>query len=107
MDVFARMHTLGTTPEGQERGFELLLELLPWIRESTGFRGVLRLASPDRSKAITITLWADEGAMLESAEAAQGLGALAAEASGSKRLALEDFEVVYFEGELAPKDAST
>src|SRR5580765_3908227 len=106
MDVFARMHTLGTTPEGQEQGLELLLEILPWIRESTGFRGILRLASPDRSKTITITLWVDEEAMLESAEAARGLGALTAEASGSERLALEDFEVVFFEGNLEPKDTS-
>jgi hypothetical protein len=39
--------------------------------------------------------------MLESAEAARGLGSLAAEASGSKRLSLDDFEVTFFEGELA------
>ena len=86
-------------------GSRLLQEILPWLRESTGFRGIIRLASPDRSKSITITLWADEAAMLESAEAAQGLGALAAEASGSTRIALEDCEVTFFEGELTSKDA--
>ena len=101
------MHTLETTAEGHDLGLELLQEVLPWLRESTGFRGVLRLTSPDRSKTITITLWADEAAMLESADAARGLGALAAEATGSKRLALEDFEVVYFEGEVVPTDAPT
>ena len=78
-------------------GLELLREILPWLRESTGFRGVIRLAAPDRSKSMTITLWADEAAMLESAEAAKGLGTLAAEASGSKRIALDDFEVTFFE----------
>ena len=104
VDVFARVHTLETTPEGHDRGLELLQEILPWLRESTGFRGIIRLASPDRSKSITITLWADEAAMLESAEAAQGLGALAAEASGSTRIALEDFEVTFFEGELSSKE---
>jgi hypothetical protein len=103
--VFARVHTLETTPEGHDRGLELLQEILPWLRESTGFRGVIRLATPDRSKSITITLWADEAAMLESAEAAQGLGALAAEATGSKRIGLEDCEVTFFEGELASKEA--
>jgi hypothetical protein len=97
VDVFARVHTLETTPEGHDRGLELLREILPWLRESTGFRGVIRLAAPDRSKSMTITLWADEAAMLESAEAAQGLGTLAAEASGSKRIALDDFEVTFFE----------
>ncbi len=95
--MFARVHTLETTPEGHDRGLELLREILPWLRESTGFRGVIRLAAPDRSKSMTITLWADEAAMLESAEAAKGLGTLAAEASGSKRIALDDFEVTFFE----------
>jgi hypothetical protein len=33
--------------------------------------------------------------MLESAEAGRGLGELAAEASGSERLALEDYEVTF------------
>ena len=88
---------LETTPEGHDRGLDLLREILPWLRESTGFRGVIRLAAPDRSKSMTITLWADEAAMLESAEAAKGLGTLAAEASGSKRIALDDFEVTFFE----------
>ena len=95
--MFARVHTLETTPAGHDRGLELLREILPWLRESTGFRGVIRLAAPDRSKSMTITLWADEAAMLESAAAAQGLSALAAEASGSKRISLDDFEVTFFE----------
>jgi hypothetical protein len=99
--VFARVHTLETTPDGHDRGLELLREILPWLRDSTGFRGVIRLATPDRTKSMTITLWADEAAMLESAEAARGLGALAAEASGSKRVALDDYEVTFFEGQLA------
>jgi len=99
--VFARVHTLETTAEGDDRGLELLHELLPWLRESTGFRGVVRLSSRDRTRTMTITLWADEAAMLESAEAAKGLGTLAAEASGSKRISLEDFEVTFFEAELA------
>jgi heme-degrading monooxygenase HmoA len=102
--VFARVHTLETTPEGHDRGLELLREILPWLRDSTGFRGVIRLATPDRSKSMTITLWADEAAMLESTEAARGLGALAAEASGSKRIALDDCEVTFFEGELSSKE---
>ena len=95
--MFARVHTLETTPDVHDRGLELLREILPWLRESTGFRGVIRLAAPDRSKSMTITLWADEAAMLESAAAAQGLSALAAEASGSKRISLDDFEVTFFE----------
>src|SRR5512132_641300 len=101
------MHTLETTVEGHDRGLELVREILPWLRESTGFRALLRLSAPDRSKTIVITLWADEAAMLESAEAAHGLGALVLEAAGSKRIALEDYEVTLFDGELTSKDLPT
>jgi hypothetical protein len=89
------MHTLETTPDGHDRGIELLDEILPWLRDSTGYRGMVRLSTPDRSRTVVITLWVDEATMLESAEAGRGLGALAAEASGSKRLALEDYEVTF------------
>jgi hypothetical protein len=94
------MHTLETTAEGHDRGLELLREILPWLRESTGFRGLLRLSAPNRSKTVVITLWADEAALLDTAESGRGLGALAAEAAGSKRVALEDYEVTLFDGEL-------
>jgi hypothetical protein len=107
-NVFARMHTVETTVERHDRGLELLRrEILPWLRESTGFRGLLRLASPDRSKTIVITLWADEAAVLESAETGRGLGALAAEAAGSKRIALEDYEVTFLDAEFTRKDNPT
>jgi heme-degrading monooxygenase HmoA len=95
------MHTLETTVEGHDRGLEVLREILPWLRETTGFRGVLRLASPDRSKTVVITLWVDEAAMRESVDVGRNLGALAAEASGEKRVALEDFEVTFFEGDIS------
>jgi hypothetical protein len=94
------MHTVETTAEGHDRGLEILRhELLPWLRESTGFRGLLRLVTPDRSKMVVITLWADEKALEESAEMGRGLGALAVEASGSKRTALEDYEVTFLDAE--------
>jgi heme-degrading monooxygenase HmoA len=101
------MHTLETNVEGHKRGLEVLREILPWLQESTGFRGLLRLDSPDRSKTVVITLWADEAAMLKSFEVARDLGALAAEASGEERVALEDFEVTFFDAEFNRKGIST
>ena len=92
------MHTLETTVEGHDRGIDVLREILPWLQETTGFRGIIRLASPDRSKTVVITLWVDEAAMLESSEVGRNLGALAAEASGEERIALEDFEVTFLDG---------
>ena len=95
---------LETTAEGQKQGLELLHDILPWMRDTTGFRGVVRLSAPDRSKTVTITLWATEEAMHASAEAARGLGTLAAEASSSTIISMEDYEVVFFEGELVGKE---
>jgi hypothetical protein len=39
-------------------------------------------------------------AMTETAESGEGIGALAAEAAGSKRIALEDYEVTFFDADL-------
>ncbi len=101
------MHTLETTAEGHDEGLELLRDILPWLRESTGYRGVLRLSSPDRSKTVVITLWADEASMRETAESGHGLGTLAAEVTGSTRLALDDFEITFVDGDFTGEDLAT
>src|SRR5436189_3782458 len=98
------MHILETTGEVHERGLELLDHYLPWLRESTGFRGLVRLAARDRSKTIMITFWADADALAASEEPGRTVSADAAEAAGSKHISLEDFEVTYFEGEFAAGD---
>jgi hypothetical protein len=101
------MHTLETTVEAHDQGLELLRDILPWLRESTGFRGVLRLSTEDRSKTVVITLWADEASMRESAESGHGLGLLAAELTGSTRLALEDYEITFVDGDFTGEDLAT
>ena len=101
------MHTLETTLEAHDQGLDLLRDILPWLRDSTGFRGVLRLSTSDRSKTVVITLWADEAAMRESSESGRGLGALAAELTGSTRLDLEDYEITFVEGDFTGEDLAT
>ena len=95
------MHTLETTVETHDRGIEVLDEVLPWLRDSTGFRGMLRLASPDRSKTVVITFWADDAAIAASEDAGRTVGGAAAEAAGSKRISLEDYEVTFVDPELS------
>jgi hypothetical protein len=96
--VFARVHTLETTPEQHARGLEVMREqLLPWMRESSGFCGLIRLVSNSRGETIVITLWADEDTLDASAEAGERLGALASETSGSVRKSLDNYEVSHFE----------
>jgi hypothetical protein len=96
--MFARLHTLETTPTQYEVGLELVRdELLPWARESSGFCGLIGLVDRASGKALVLTLWADEESLQQGAEAGDRLSALAASASGANRRALEDFEVSLFE----------
>jgi heme-degrading monooxygenase HmoA len=96
--VFARLHTLQTTPEQHDLGLEIVRDqLLPWLRDSSGFRGLIRLWNPDEAKTLVVTLWADEDSLRASAEAGDKFGELAAETVGTTRLALDDYEVSLFD----------
>lgn len=94
------MHTLETTPEQHDLGLELVRnQLLPWLRDSTGFRGLIRLADRAGGKTLVITLWADEECLRASAEVGDHLGGLAATTTGATRLALDEFDVTFFDVE--------
>ena len=96
--MYARIHTLETTPQQHDEGREIVVEqILPWLKESTGFRGMIRFAHPDKSKTLVVTLWADEEALAVSAEAGEQLGQLSSAATGASRLALEDYEVEFLD----------
>jgi hypothetical protein len=96
--VFARIHTLETTPEQYEYGLRLIVEdVLPWARESSGFRGAIGLVDKAREQSVFMTFWEDEESLDKSFEAADRLGLLAAAASGATRRSLESFEVTLFE----------
>lgn len=92
------MHVLKTTPEQHDRGLEIVRDqLLPWLRESTGFRGLIRLADRDAGKTLVLTLWADEDSFRASAEAGDRFSELTAATSGATRLALENYEAEFFD----------
>jgi heme-degrading monooxygenase HmoA len=98
VDVFARMHTLETTAEQYEHGLLLILnDLLPWARDSSGFRGMVALVSREHDKSVVLTFWADEQAFQRSFAAGDRLAALAARASGATGRSLEAFEVSIFD----------
>jgi hypothetical protein len=92
------MHILRTSPEEHDRGLELVRDqILPWLRDSTGFRGLIRLANRAGGKTLVVTLWADEDSFRASAEAAERLTALATDTSGATRQGLEEFDVTFFD----------
>lgn len=96
--MFARIHTLATSPEQYEKGLEIVRnDLLPYARETTGFCGLIGLVDRKHMRTLVITLWADETARDASAPAGDRLSLLAADASGAERQALEEFEVGLFE----------
>ena len=96
--MFARLHVLETTPEQNDRGLEIVRDqLLPWLRDSTGFRGLLRLSDRAGTKTLVISLWADEEALEASAEAGNRLSELTAETVGITRRSLEEYEVTLFD----------
>jgi hypothetical protein len=92
------MHVLEATPEQYDQGLEIVRDqLLPWLRDSSGFRGLIRLSSRTEPKTLVITLWADEESLEASAAVGEKLGDLTAETTGATRLALEDYEVSLFD----------
>jgi heme-degrading monooxygenase HmoA len=96
--MFARVHTLETSSEQQDVGLRVLHdEVLPWLRESTGFRGVIRLTDQELGKTITMTLWATEEDLRESADAAERIGSLTASGIGATRQPIAEYEVTLLE----------
>jgi hypothetical protein len=96
--VYARLHTLETTPEQYAQGLELIRDqLLPWTRESTGFRGLIGLFNRATGTTLVLTLWSDSDALEQSATAGDDLSRRAAAATGATRRALDDYEVGLFE----------
>jgi heme-degrading monooxygenase HmoA len=92
------MHVLETTPEKDQLGLEIVRDqLLPWLRDSTGFRGLIRLTNRKGNKTLVVTLWADEEALQASEEAGKRLSDLTAETVGVTRTALEEYEVTLFD----------
>jgi heme-degrading monooxygenase HmoA len=96
--VFARVHVLQTTPEQSEAGLQIFREqLLPWLRDASGYRGLIRLVDKPNGKTLVISLWADEESLQASTEAGERLAELTAENVGATRLGLEQYEATIFD----------
>jgi hypothetical protein len=96
--VFARVHVIQSTPEQQDEGLKIVRDqLLPWLRDSSGYRGLIRLADRAGGKTLVVTLWADEKSLQASAEAGNRLTELTMESVGATRLALEQYEATLFD----------
>ncbi len=96
--MVARVTTLHTTPEQHDDGVRTVVgDYVPWVRESSGFRGIIGLYDAEASLSIVVTLWDDEASRDASAEAADRLSALSADVSGAERQEMRNYVVDYFE----------
>jgi hypothetical protein len=96
--VFARVHVIQSTPEQQDQGLEIVRDqLLPWLRDSSGYRGLIRLVDRAGEKTLVITLWADEESLQASADAGNRLTELTMESVGATRTGLEQYEATLFD----------
>ena len=96
--MFARVHVLETTPEQSDAGLEIVRDqLLPWLRDTSGYRGLIRLLDREQGKTLVVTLWADEEALDASTEAGERLAELTAQTTGATRVAVESYEATIFD----------
>jgi len=92
------VHVLQTTPQQSDTGLEIVRDqLLPWLRDASGFRGLIRLLDRENGKTLVISLWADEEALKASTDAGERLAALTAQTTGATRLAIEQYEATFFD----------
>jgi hypothetical protein len=96
--VFARVHVLETTPAQSDAGLEIVRDqLLPWLRDTSGYRGLIRLLDRENGKTIVVSLWADEDSLKASTEAGERFAELTAQTSGATRLATDQYEATLFD----------
>lgn len=92
------MHVLEATPEQSEAGLQIFREQLrPWLRDASGYRGLIRLEDKENERTLVITFWEDAVALEASMEAGEQLAELTAENTGAKRLAIELYEATLFD----------
>jgi heme-degrading monooxygenase HmoA len=92
--VHARVVHFAGTGEGLERGIAAYREqVLPYVREVTGFRGHTLLVDRGSGRALSITFWADEDTLLEYEATAERFRTLLAETWRTPVTDLESYEV--------------
>lgn len=91
------VHATGP-PAGIEHGFEVYREnVLPYLRDVSGFRGLVIMLDRERGRSLAVTLWATEEAMNAYEETGQRFRELLAEASGAELGELGSYDVALLE----------
>ena len=94
--MVARVSTFKGPPEQLEEGVRIFTEnVLPWLRDATGFRGWIALVDRPNERAIGITFWATEEAADEGAASGGPLRDEIAQSVGALMQTIELWDVMY------------
>ena len=92
--MYARVTEYEGSPERMEEGVRLFREeVIPWLRDATGFRGWIVLFDRPGEKALALTFWATEEAMTDSAKSGGDLRDEVAARLGNRMTKLSYYEV--------------
>jgi heme-degrading monooxygenase HmoA len=92
--MWARVTTIRGPLETLEQGADLFDEhVLPWIRDVSGFRGMLGLVDAEGEQGMVITFWEDAEAMHEFEQTGVRFRDLITESAGSKASEFTSYEV--------------
>ena len=85
-------------PDQIDEGIRIFRQdVLPWLRDSSGFRGWIALVDRENERSIGITFWADEEVARDPEMSGGTLRDAVAEGVGTQSRGTEFFEVVVFE----------
>ncbi|MGH3023336.1 MAG: hypothetical protein ACRDNI_06740 [Gaiellaceae bacterium] len=92
--MFARVTTFEGDPERLEEGVRLFgEEVIPWLRDATGFRGWIVLLDREGRRSLGITFWATEESMKDDERSGGTIRDELAESLETTRTGLEYYEV--------------
>jgi len=99
----ARVSVLEGSPKSLDEGTRYAQDqILPQVRQVSGFKGVVSLVDRERGRTKLITLWESDEALRASEEQANQLRQRAAEGAASRVVGVERYEVALAElGQLA------
>jgi heme-degrading monooxygenase HmoA len=96
--MFARVTTFEGPPEQVEAAMAIFRdEVIPWLKDATGFRGWIVLVDRERERTMGLTFWATEEAMKDEDTSGAVLRDDLAASVGIEMKSLEFFEVVAVE----------
>jgi hypothetical protein len=96
--VYARVTEFEGAPERLEEGVRLFREeVIPWLRDATGFRGWIVLFDRPAERALALTFWATEESMTDNAASGGDLRDEVAARIGTRMTRLDYYEVAVAE----------